>query len=126
MDIVIEKLENIDALLSVLDDEDKIKFDADANDDLVQINNIINELYSKIAMFKLSKEKSDQIKFQVKKEKIITKHLFSYYWVLNEFISNIKNDENGQKIMDDLENMHQINETLVNPSESHKVFTLLL
>ena len=108
MDIVIENLENINALLSVINDDDKIKFMEESNNDLIQINNIINELHSKIAMFKLSKEKSDQIQFQAKKEKIITKHLFSYYWVLQELISNIQNDENREKIMDNLENMHQI------------------
>ncbi|XWV25295.1 putative ORFan [Tupanvirus deep ocean] len=103
MEEIISKLQNVGILMSLLDDEDKIKYENEALKKLTMINTVIDDLQSDLMSLKLSKEKCDELELQNKKEHIISKSLFPYYWALNECMANIKNDDEGKLAIKNLE-----------------------
>ncbi|XWV26556.1 putative orfan [Tupanvirus soda lake] len=103
MEEIISKLQDVNTLMSLLDDEEKIKFENEALKKLTIINNVIDELHNEIMSLKLSKEKCDDLELQNKKERIISKSLFPYYWALNECMTNIKNDDKGRTLIKNFE-----------------------
>lgn len=88
MEELIDKLEDINILLEALDDDENNKYEQELLEEINKINLIIDGIKNKLLTLKLSEEKCLQIESRNKKEKILSKKLFPYYWMLNEYINN--------------------------------------
>jgi len=107
MEELIDKLQNIEIMSSLLEENDGIEFKNETDTYINQIKNIVYQMENSLSKFKLSKEKCEAEELKMKKEKIIKKSLFPYYSIINECINNVPNDESGKKI---LENLSTIND----------------
>jgi glutamine synthetase type III len=87
MEEIIEKLTKINKFMETLDNKDKLDFETNVMEQLNKINILTDEIQDKLSTLKLSEEKYTQLELRNRKEKILVKNLFPYYWALNELIN---------------------------------------
>lgn len=86
MEDIIDQLNDITLISSILEGTDKRNFEKDIMKQLNNIQASIDEIYQKIFECKLSKNKYNKLFIDNKKETIVIKLLFPYYWTINEVI----------------------------------------
>jgi hypothetical protein len=99
MDDIIEKIQNINKYLGLLNDTDKTQYITENEIIINKLQNNVNDLYNLIIVFKPSKEKIDQLELKNKKDKIFAKSLFPCYWALSECF-----DKMSEKEIDEINN----------------------
>lgn len=93
MEKIIGRLNDMDTLINTLEIDDKNIFETDMLDQINQINSILDEMENKIATLKMSKNKIQEVMIENYRQKIISKSLFTQYWVLNEILSELGVEE---------------------------------
>lgn len=86
MEQIISKLEILHEVYTNLNQIDSIFFDSDAGEHLNKINQQLDFLEKKIFMLKLDPNKCSQTLLNIKKNNLIAKNLFLYYFYLNKVI----------------------------------------
>lgn len=89
MEDIIIKLEDINKVISCVDDNDKAKLDLILTNFIDECNTKINMLSSAILSLTISESKLNSMQRQNIKDRIIHKTLFPYYWVAYESINNV-------------------------------------
>jgi len=88
MEDLIDRLDIINVKVNVLSDDDKIKFNTEIITKLDVMNKIIDELNDAIKKYGESIDKVKYLELVNKKHNIITKQLFTEYWILFENMNN--------------------------------------
>lgn len=89
MEEVIEKLTNINRLIEILEKEDKDKFEGENSKQLNELEIIVNDLGKKLLEYNFSEERYYKNMLEKRKENIIVKNLFPYYWMMNQMVADL-------------------------------------
>lgn len=88
MDEVLVKIEKIKKFYSLIKKNDKELLNPIINNELSKINNILNNIEDFIYLAEICEKKKNKIICYNNNNEIIIKHLFPYYWIINQMVNN--------------------------------------
>lgn len=93
MNGLIPRLEKINLILDIVEDKDKNIFMEYSTEELFMVDKYVARLENLVKEFKISKEKLSKLEQQNNKDKLIMKKLFPYYWLINEKVNGLENND---------------------------------
>lgn len=99
MENLVGKLESILSLTEVLEDEEKNKLEKLASEKMDIMDRLADELVVIISNLDNIDDKIERIEKNNRKQNILSKILFPYYWAASQHLEKVDVDENDYAIL---------------------------
>ena len=93
MDDLIDKLIILKMQSQLIEDNDKIIFDQEIKGKLVIIHHIVDGINDMINTYQLSDKKTEMYLIDNKKQNLLFKKLFPYYWTISQSMNQLDNNQ---------------------------------
>lgn len=96
MEDIIIRIEQINTIVNVLENNDQTKFNKISKPFIKQINDTLTDLENIIKIYRLSEEKLVQMDLENSRYSVIMKKLFPFYWMFYEKYGKMPIEELNQ------------------------------